>query len=117
MPKGYYLALYLPDGNGDSYPFDEDLPVAAIFSWAYDQALYKMGLEEGEVAVAIRLDGFPLGAFILPFEEEEETPQMREMTVAEFCQLLQKDWREAFRILPASAHSKVDAFLAAKPGQ
>lgn len=42
---------------------------------------------------------------------------MREMTVAEFYELLWKDWREAFRILPANAHSKVDAFLASVAGQ
>lgn len=119
MPKDdprYDLAYHLPQGKGDSFPFHKERTVAEMFWSVYNEAIYKTMQEEGEeVAVIIQLERFPLGPFVLPFQEP--TPQMREMTVAEFYELLWKDWREAFRILPANTHSKVDAFLASNAGQ
>lgn len=117
--KEYDVAIFLPAAAGaDAFSTFYNNTVSGFFWQVYGNALSWTEQEEGEkLAVIIRLEGFPLGAFILPFEKEEETPQMRKMTVAEFYELLREDWREAFRILPANTHSKLDAFLASNAGQ
>ncbi len=119
MPQEVYnVTFYLPAFPADTFSTHADNTVSEFLGQVYMTALLWTKQEDGEkMAVIVRLEGFPLGPFILPFEDEEVTAQMREMTVAEFFELLWKDWREAFRILPANAHSKVAVFLAATGGQ
>lgn len=118
MPKHRYeVGFQLPTFIAASFSTNDRDTVYELFGQVYQSVLDWMEQEEGEeLAVIIRLEDFTLGAFILPFQEEEVTQRMREITVAEFYDLLWKDWREAFRILPANAHSKVDAFLATMKG-
>lgn len=119
MPQEEYeVTFYLPASTADAFSTVYNNSVSGLFWQVYGNALSWTKQEEGEkLAVIIRLESFPLGPFILPFEDEEETPQMRKMTVAEFYELLREDWREAFRILPANTHSRIDAFLASNAGQ
>jgi hypothetical protein len=113
----YEVVFHLPANSADAFTTVGDLTVGGFFWQVYENARHWAGQAEGEkLATIITVEGFPLGAFVLPFEDEEETPQMREMTVSEFYELLRKDWSAAFRILPANAHGRVDAFLASDVG-
>ena len=111
--KEYNITTYVPGNAADAFSTVAYQTVSGLFWQIYGNALVLTNQEEGErIAVNIRLEKYPLGAFILPFEKKEETPEMHRMTVAEFYELLYQDWPQAFRILPVNAHSQVDAFLA-----
>lgn len=119
MPQEEYdVTFFLPTSAADAFPTPYNSTVSEFFWQVYGNALSWTQQEYGEeLAVIIRLENYPLGPFLLPFKQEEETERMREMTVAEFYELLWRDWREAFRILPAGVHARLDAFLASNAEQ
>lgn len=119
MPQEEYdVTFFLPTSAADAFPTPRESTVGEFFWQVYANALSWTQQEYGEELIAIvRLENYPLGAFVLPFKKEEEMERMREMTVAGFYELLWQDWCEAFRILPAGMHSRLDAFLASTAEQ
>ncbi len=110
------VVYYLPGGRFDSFLTNGEENTVADFFWQvyYEAADQQNKKKEEPLAVIIKLEQFPLGPFVLPFEQE--TPQMKTMSLAEFSALLWRDWAAAYRILPPNAFARIDQFLAAPPG-
>lgn len=113
--RKYDVTYYLPDGWNDAFPTEGENSVAVVFRQLYSKARTQTGQAAGEeLVVVLKLEGFPLGAFVLPFVEE--TAPMQETTVAAFSQQLWQDWLQAFRIFPLGMFNRLGNFLASAAG-